>query len=343
MSEPPNTPVTKGPPDSVYGTPSSQMGGSPATVFATPSSQPGGSPTTVFATPSSQMGGSPTTVYATPGSRLKSSSDSVFNDDTLVGSPAPGFAASTPKTSKTGSPGWPMPPTKINVTPRNKTLTVSAIRARAFSFPRRVSGDLDIPYHWSYDSEDSSDYIARFSTPVKYDPLTRMTEAEKKTLLKSWHSLVGQTPEEFAFKGEQFGIDFLHWMFDNVPNMKKTFKHRFDPFRPKPALSADPEFQNHSKTLVTWLESMITLLFEPTKFRQQAAHIANVHLSMPGRVGMAYFGPMEDKFPAFMACTLGKKTNDPEVRLWNRFMGLIVVEVEKSERYLNSEKCCSVQ
>ncbi|XP_059165601.1 uncharacterized protein LOC131948101 [Physella acuta] len=312
MAEP-ATPVSEAPPESVTATPSSQNAGSP-TVQGTPSSQ--------------------------------KADDSVFQDDTEA--PPAGFSTSTPRQSKTKSlTGCPTTP----ITPASRGRTPRIRRARTFSSsPRMFSVDTSTGTgtgsgsgEWSWGSEFSEVDETDHAYHTMVDPVTGMTEEEKEILLKSWYTLVGVTPEEFFRKGEQFGLDFLHWMFDNVPNMKKTFKHKFDPFRPKPALSADPEFQKHCKTLVTWLESMMVMLFEPTKFEQQVVYIANMHLAFPEKIGMAYWGPLNEKFPQFIGTALAKRVNDREVQLWSRFLGLIVARVKKSEQYNSNDKCCSLQ
>ncbi|CAL1528709.1 unnamed protein product [Lymnaea stagnalis] len=175
-------------------------------------------------------------------------------------------------------------------------------------------------------------------------PITNLTDEEKAVLKSSWKRVVGSSQEEFAVKGVEFGRTFLHWMFANIPDMKKQFEHLFDATKSPDVLNADVQFQKHVNKIITWIDSMMEDLDHPSKLQLEIFYLSQAHINRKNPIGIKFFGPLQKKFPSFIAGALGLPEDHQEVKMWILFIDLLVNKVRTTETWAKDDKkgCCNL-
>ncbi|XP_059165588.1 globin-like [Physella acuta] len=170
---------------------------------------------------------------------------------------------------------------------------------------------------------------------------TGMTERQRLLLKDCWQDHIGLAPQLVDAAQEQFGVQFMFWLLETIPNAKKRFT-KFDGTLPQEQLLANKEFRNHCRIVAKWFDSMIRLLDTPVELEMETHHLAITHLFFTPKIGSEYFDVFQAKFPQFMASQIKRALVDDEVKAWGMLANLISSKVKKSEGMIASQQCCCV-
>ncbi|KAK0043334.1 hemoglobin type 1 [Biomphalaria pfeifferi] len=168
------------------------------------------------------------------------------------------------------------------------------------------------------DSEEAKSWThlwAAFNKVLKEHSLEKIgiTDSERKLLISSWKKLT-------AGGKQNFGVDLVLWMFENVPNMRDQFT-KFDAHQSDSALRQDAGFLRQVSRIVGGLESLINSLNEPGKLQDSLEKLTDAHLHFVPSVGIEFFAPLKDKIHFFIEKALNVDSSSAEAQAWTDLIG----------------------
>ncbi|KAH9512948.1 hypothetical protein Btru_037131, partial [Bulinus truncatus] len=168
-----------------------------------------------------------------------------------------------------------------------------------------VSGSSDEATAWT-------DLFGAFNKVLHEHSLQKIgiTESERKVLLSTWKRLLTS-----AGGKQNFGVNLVLWMFNNVPNMRDQFT-KFNAHQSDDALRRDGEFIAQVGRIVGGVESLFNSLATPGKLQAALESLANLHLNRIPSIGNEFFGPLKDNIHLFIESALSVAADSEEAQSW---------------------------
>uniref|UniRef100_A0A2C9K567 Globin n=1 Tax=Biomphalaria glabrata TaxID=6526 RepID=A0A2C9K567_BIOGL len=158
---------------------------------------------------------------------------------------------------------------------------------------------------------------AAFNKVLKQHSLEKLgiTDNERKILVSSWKKLTIQAGGQ-----QNFGVNLVLWMLDNVPNMRDQFT-KFNARQSNDDLKRDAGFLKQVKKIIGGLGSLVDSLNDPGQLQASLERLAAVHLNFIPSVGVEFFEPLERKINVFIEQTFRVDNNSAESKAWTRLIG----------------------
>nr|KAI8732975.1 hemoglobin type 2; partial [Biomphalaria glabrata] len=158
---------------------------------------------------------------------------------------------------------------------------------------------------------------AAFNKVLKQHSLQKLGigDSERKILVSSWKKLTIQAGGQ-----QNFGVNLVLWMLDNVPNMRDQFT-KFNARQSNDDLKRDAGFLKQVKKIIGGLGSLVDSLNDPGQLQASLERLAAVHLNFIPSVGVEFFEPLERKINVFIEQTLRLDNNSAESKAWTRLIG----------------------
>uniref|UniRef100_A0A2C9K1M5 Globin n=1 Tax=Biomphalaria glabrata TaxID=6526 RepID=A0A2C9K1M5_BIOGL len=104
-------------------------------------------------------------------------------------------------------------------------------------------------------------------------------------------------------------------MLENVPNMRSRF-NKFNARQSDDNLKKDAEFRRQVSLITGGLESLINNLNNPDRLHDTFERLADAHLNLKPRVGLEYFGPLQQSINVYIEKSLGVSSDSAVSRSW---------------------------
>ncbi|KAH9512942.1 hypothetical protein Btru_037124 [Bulinus truncatus] len=93
---------------------------------------------------------------------------------------------------------------------------------------------------------------------------------------------------------------------------------KFDATQPDDVLRRDPEFLRQVELITGGLESLVDNLDDPVKLQSSFSRLADSHLAKDPRIGLEFFGPLEQNIHEYIEASLGVSAEGDEARGWTK-------------------------
>ncbi|XP_055883603.1 uncharacterized protein LOC106051916 isoform X2 [Biomphalaria glabrata] len=137
-----------------------------------------------------------------------------------------------------------------------------------------------------------------------------LTANDRKALDSSWKKL-----RSGAGGRKNAGVKLVLWMLSNVPNMRSQFS-KFDANQPDSVLKENTEFLNQVDRILGGIESLVNTVNDPVALKAAIDKLADAHLSMPSRIGLDFFGPLQQNIAQYIQQELGVSADSDESKAW---------------------------
>ncbi|KAI8781532.1 hemoglobin type 1 [Biomphalaria glabrata] len=167
----------------------------------------------------------------------------------------------------------------------------------------------------SDEAKSWTNLFAAFNKVLKEHSLEKIgiSDSDRRALVSSWKKLT-------AGGRQNFGVDLVLWMFNNVPNMREQFT-KFDAKQSDADLRRDPNFLKQVNNIINGVGDLVDSVNDPGKLQANLERLTDVHLHFVPSVGPEFFGPLQKNIHTFIEQALGVGADSDEPKAWTDLIG----------------------